>query len=152
MELQPIGNALSMTNSSLLAIESMCDLTQAIIEREGVVLDLHFAQIDYFYTHLQTANGYLCSSSAVNSCRSCRMSFYNLERECWRTVLSRIPRLTRGILMDPMTDSGVQIGTHCTEKVCWVTIIEESRLSWTPHYSKNKKKNIESISIPLCPT
>ena len=82
MELQPIGNALSMTNSSLLAIESMCDLTQAIIEREGVVLDLHFAQIDYFYTHLQTANGYLCSSSAVNSCRSCRMSFYNLEREC----------------------------------------------------------------------
>jgi len=45
MELQPFGDVLSMTNSSLLAIESMYDLTRAIIEQEGVTYGLHFAQI-----------------------------------------------------------------------------------------------------------
>ncbi|EJK66485.1 hypothetical protein THAOC_12595, partial [Thalassiosira oceanica] len=44
MELQPFGDVLSMTNSSLLAIESMSDLTRAIIEQEGVTCGLHFAQ------------------------------------------------------------------------------------------------------------
>ena len=45
MERQPFGDVLSMTNSSLLAIESKSDLTRAIIEQEGVTCGLHFAQI-----------------------------------------------------------------------------------------------------------
>ena len=45
MEPQPFGDALSVTNSILLAIESMSDLTQAINEQEGVTCGLHFAQI-----------------------------------------------------------------------------------------------------------
>mmetsp|Transcript_15849 Transcript_15849/g.35543 ORF Transcript_15849/g.35543 Transcript_15849/m.35543 type:complete len:198 (-) Transcript_15849:509-1102(-) len=45
MELQPFGDALSVTISYLLAIESMYDLTRAIIEQEGVTYGLHFAQI-----------------------------------------------------------------------------------------------------------
>ena len=53
MELQHIGDALSVTISSLLAIESMSDLMQAIIEQEGVTYGLHFAQIQlrlsFFY-------------------------------------------------------------------------------------------------------
>ena len=53
MELQHIGDALSVTISYLLAIESMNDLTRAIIEQEGVTYGLHFAQIQlrssFFY-------------------------------------------------------------------------------------------------------
>ena len=120
MELQPFGDVLSMTNSSLLAIESMSDLTRAIIEQEGVTSGLHFAQIQLresffslptslqrdddlpftincFQTHLQIATWipvrYL---DTFDFCRSCRMGFYNLERECWgsvlRGVLSNVPK------------------------------------------------------------
>ncbi|EJK61475.1 hypothetical protein THAOC_18031, partial [Thalassiosira oceanica] len=53
MELRHIGDALSVTISSLLAIESMSDLMRAIIEQEGVTCGLHFAQIQlrlsFFY-------------------------------------------------------------------------------------------------------
>ncbi|EJK68926.1 hypothetical protein THAOC_09861 [Thalassiosira oceanica] len=58
MELRPFGDVLSMTNSSLLAIESMSDLMRAIIEQEGVTCGLHFAQIQLRESFFSFTNKY----------------------------------------------------------------------------------------------
>ena len=58
MELQHIGDSLRMMNSILLAIESMSDLTRAIIEQEGVTYGLHFAQTQLRESFFSFTNKY----------------------------------------------------------------------------------------------